>query len=169
MCQNGCPKGRGQKSLKLVFFSLVPLWVPLGSFSLTFGLPGHHFGTFLGALGIILAPLGPTKMMPRQCKIQWKWILKPTWLGSFFLSFEIPGYHFGTLDPRHKCNLLVPRHCLFPGMVSGCPGTAYSLEWSVTQALPIPWNGQWPRHCLFPGMVSGSKQMRCSAVAGIAL
>jgi hypothetical protein len=42
-------------------------------------------------------------------------------------------------------------------MVSGCPGTAYSLEWSVgAQALPIPWNGQWvPRHCLFPGMVSG--------------
>ena len=29
-----------------IFFSLVPLWVPLGSFSLTFGLPGHHFGTF---------------------------------------------------------------------------------------------------------------------------
>ena len=27
-------------------------------------------------------------------------------------------------------------------MVSG-PGTAYSLEWSVAQALPIPWNGQW--------------------------
>ena len=52
-----------------VFFSLVPLWVPLGSFSLTFGLPGHHFGTFLGALGSILTPLGPTKMMPRQCKI----------------------------------------------------------------------------------------------------
>ena len=22
-------------------------------------------------------------------------------------------------------------------------GTAYSLEWSVAQALPIPWNGQW--------------------------
>ena len=41
-------------------------------------------------------------------------------------------------------------------MVSGCPGTAYSLEWSVgAQALPIPWNGQWLRHCLFPGMVSG--------------
>ena len=27
-------------------------------------------------------------------------------------------------------------------MVSGS-GTAYSLEWSVAQALPIPWNGQW--------------------------
>ena len=36
----------------------------------------------------------------------------------------------------------VPRHCLFPGMVSDS-GTAYSLEWSVAQALPIPWNGQW--------------------------
>ena len=29
-----------------------------------------HFGTFLGALGIILVPLGPTKRMTRQCKIQ---------------------------------------------------------------------------------------------------
>ena len=43
-------------------------------------------------------------------------------------------------------------------VICWCPGTAYSLEWSVdAQALPIPWNGQWvPRHCLFPGMVSGS-------------
>ena len=64
------PKWGWEKVQKLIFFSLVPLWVPLGSFSLTFGLPGYHFGTFLGALGIILAPLGPTKMMPRQCKIQ---------------------------------------------------------------------------------------------------
>ena len=63
--------GKGPKTaLFLVFYSLVPLWVPLASFSLNFGPPGHHFGTFLGALGIIWAPLGPTKMMPRQCKIQ---------------------------------------------------------------------------------------------------
>ena len=43
-------------------------------------------------------------------------------------------------------------------VICWCPGTAYSLEWSVgAQALPIPWNGQWvPRHCLFPGMVSDS-------------
>jgi len=61
------PKNR----LFLIFFPLVPLWVPLAAFSLNLGLPGYHFATFLGALGIILAPLGPTKkMMPRQCKIQ---------------------------------------------------------------------------------------------------
>ena len=78
MCQNGGGPRSHIFDVFSVFFSLVPLWVPLGSFSLTFGLPGHHFGTFLAALGIILAPLGPTKMMPRQCKIQWKWILKPS-------------------------------------------------------------------------------------------
>ena len=76
MCQNGCPNGRGNKSKKLSFFSLVHLWVPLGSFSLTFVLPGHHFGTFLDALNIILAPLGPIKMMPGleiywRCSLSW--------------------------------------------------------------------------------------------------
>ena len=40
--------GKGQKKASfLLFYSLVPLWVPLASFSLNFGLPGHHFGTFL--------------------------------------------------------------------------------------------------------------------------
>ena len=53
-----------------IFFSLVPLWVPLGLISLTLGLPGHHFGTFLSALGIILAPLGLTKMIPRQLPLK---------------------------------------------------------------------------------------------------
>ena len=43
-----------------LFFLLVAFWLPLGSFSLTFGFPGHHFATFLDALGIILAPLGLT-------------------------------------------------------------------------------------------------------------
>ena len=63
--------GKGPKNaLFLLFYSLVPLWVPLASFSLNLGLPGHHFATFLGALGFILAPLGPTKMMARECKIQ---------------------------------------------------------------------------------------------------
>ena len=106
MCQNGCPNGRGHKSLKLLFFSLVPLWVPLGSLLLHFALPGQHFGTFwvhfcwvLQSLGIILAPLGPTKMIPRECKIQWKWILIPPRLCSFLLNFEVPGHHFGTLGP----------------------------------------------------------------------
>ena len=65
MCQNGCPNGRGHKSLKLLFFSLVPLWVPLGSLSLHFALPGQHFGTFwvhfcwvLQSLGILFGTLG---------------------------------------------------------------------------------------------------------------
>ena len=34
----------------VLFYSLVPLWVPLASFSFNFGLPGHHFGTFLGEM-----------------------------------------------------------------------------------------------------------------------
>ena len=43
--------GKGQKKASfLLFYSLVPLWVPLASFSLNFGLPGHHFGTFLGEI-----------------------------------------------------------------------------------------------------------------------
>ena len=48
------PKSEGGKVPKMVFllrfYSLVPLWVPLASFSLNFGLPGHHFGTFLGEI-----------------------------------------------------------------------------------------------------------------------
>ena len=63
--------GKGPKNaLFLLFYSLVSLWVPLASFSLNFGLPGHHFGTFLGALGFILAPLCAPKLMARECKIQ---------------------------------------------------------------------------------------------------
>ena len=63
-------KWEGGKVKKLLFFVIgFPLGVP-GFIFLTFGFPGHHFGTLLGALSIILAPLGPTKMMPRQCKIQ---------------------------------------------------------------------------------------------------
>ena len=62
MCQNGLPNGWANSSKKSSFFSLVPLWVPLGSpgfilldfwdprasFWHIFGCPGHHFGT-LGA------------------------------------------------------------------------------------------------------------------------
>ena len=38
----------------------------------------------------------------REPKIQWKWILKPTWLGSCLLNFEVPGYLFGTLGPAQN-------------------------------------------------------------------
>ena len=50
----------------LLFFSLVPLWVPLASFSLNFGLPGHHFGTFLGEIQHHQGTQNSMKMNPQS-------------------------------------------------------------------------------------------------------
>ena len=51
-------------------------WSPLGS-------PWVHYHCILHSLGVILAPF---------------WVP----LGSFLLSFEVPGHHFGTLVPHQN-------------------------------------------------------------------
>ena len=143
--------GKGQKKTSfLLFYSLVPLWVPLAAFLLNFGFPGHHFGTFFAPFwepwvsfwhpwappqwwpqsnedevqtnlagfifvefqfpGYDFGTLGPAHTVIRSCvhcimqhstsstsrepRIQWKCIIKATWLRSFLLNFEVPGYHF---------------------------------------------------------------------------
>ena len=97
--KRGVPLKWAEAKKWLFFLIGLPLGAPGFAF-FDFWASRASFWHLFGCLGIILAPLGPTKMMLRQCKLQWKWILTPTWLGSFFLSFAIPGYHFGTLDPR---------------------------------------------------------------------
>ena len=72
MCQNGCPNGRGKKSKNCSFSH----WSP-------FGCPWVHCYCILHSLGIILAPF---------------WVP----LGSFLLSFAVPGHHFGTLGPHQN-------------------------------------------------------------------
>ena len=59
--------GKSQKKvLFFVFYSLVPLWVPLASFSLNFELPGHHFGTFLGEIQHHQGTQNSMKMNPQS-------------------------------------------------------------------------------------------------------
>ena len=48
-----------------------------------FGCPWVHYHCILHSLGVILAPF---------------WVP----LGSFLLSFEVPGHHFGTLVPHQN-------------------------------------------------------------------
>ena len=59
--------GKGPKNaLFFRFYSLVPLWVPLASFSLNFGLPGHHFDTFLGEIQHHQGTQNSMKMNPQS-------------------------------------------------------------------------------------------------------
>ena len=59
--------GKGpQNALFLRFYSMVPLWVPLASFSLNFGLPGHHFGTFLDEIQHHQGTQNSMKMHPQS-------------------------------------------------------------------------------------------------------
>ena len=65
----------GGKVQKIVFFCSFTHWSP-------FGCPWLHFHWILGSLGIILALFWMRSSTTREPKIQWKWILKPTGLGS---------------------------------------------------------------------------------------
>ena len=64
----GAQMGGGKSpknALFLLFYSLVPLWVPLASFSLNFGLPGHHFATFLDEIQHHQGTQNSMKMNPQ--------------------------------------------------------------------------------------------------------
>ena len=96
-------KSRGGEPIFSMFFRFCSHWRP-------FGCPWVHFPWLLGSPGIILAPFwvpwasfwhpwGPPKWCLGSAKFNANESSnQPGWV-HFFLSFEIPGYHFGTLEP----------------------------------------------------------------------
>ena len=114
MCQNGLPNGCARKSKKRSFFSLVPLWVSLGSFS-----------WLLASLGIILAPFwmpwasfwhpwGPPKWCPGSAKFnENESSNQPGWI-HFSWVMKSLGIILAPLTPAIN-------------VICWCPGIAYSL------------------------------------------